>query len=484
MLRLFLLAWLSTSILVSTGDLFAGKILYDDFSSGDLDGDKWIQRIYVREVIGGKFVSKLGNRSPDMGAEFAPGLFMNSLEINRDNVDIDAIHSIECDITVTASKLDSAPGSQSYARIGGIFYSANPTGGGTGDIWAELGIGDRGNGGLEVFAIVAEFQDDNYQSWNFVGDVTLIGPLSNLNYPVTYTLKLVYDGSNGFEFWANGSRTSLTGPEYRDVSYGKNKQLETIIKATDGDNNGYIAAQFDNVYLNNQPTVYDDFTADRIDTAKWENKEWIREVTDGYLRAAIPGAGSNKTVNTVLTVKDTPYLEAKVLIDSRTQLSSGARGIGRIQGYYFNDSQSPGETTKYAGDYFVQVRLRYDGDGRRSADVFVDRTDNPDETEWTLKFAYTFPVTIELDTYYTLFIWYLEKDRKFIFGCGDETVHWEIPSDIKTIYPAYGEHRLLRSRVYLDSGETGFIKARFDDVYIEKKNKMNPAVPFLLLMDK
>ncbi len=484
MLRLFLLVGLSTAILFSAGNLFAGKILYDDFSSGDLDGDKWVQRTFVREIVGGKFVSTLGNRSPGMSAEHAPGLFLNSLTINRDNLNIDAIRSIECDITITASKLDRAPGSQSYAHIGGTFYSTNPTGGGTGDIWAEVGIGDRGNGGLEVFAGVAEFLDDNYQSWNLVGDVTLIGPLSNVKYPVTYTLKLVYDGNNGFEFWANGSRTSLTGPDYMGVSYGKYKRLETVIKATDGANNGYIAAQFDNVYLNNQPTVFDDFSAERIDTAKWENKEWIRDVSGGYLRAAIPGAGSNETVNTVLTEKDAPYVEAKVLIDSSTQLSSGAWGVGRIQGYYFNDTQPPGEATKYAGDYFVQVRLKYDGAGRRTADVFVDRTDNPDETAWTSKFAYTFPVTIELDTYYTLFIRYLEKERKFIFGCGDETVQWDIPSDINTIYPAYGAHRLLRSRVYLDTGETGFIKARFDDVYIEKKNKMNPAVLLLLLKEQ
>jgi len=34
-------------------------------------------------------------------------------------------------------------------------------------------------------------------------------------------------------------------------------------------------------------------------------------------------------------------------------------------------------------------------------------------------------------------------------------------------YIPYGEHRCLRSRVYLDSGESGYIKARVDDVYVE-----------------
>jgi hypothetical protein len=30
-------------------------------------------------------------------------------------------------------------------------------------------------------------------------------------------------------------------------------------------------------------------------------------------------------------------------------------------------------------------------------------------------------------------------------------------------YP--GEHRLLRARVYLDTGESGYVKVQFDDVY-------------------
>jgi hypothetical protein len=49
------------------------------------------------------------------------------------------------------------------------------------------------------------------------------------------------------------------------------------------------------------------------------------------------------------------------------------------------------------------------------------------------------------------------------------------------MYPAYGEHRLLRNRVYLDEGETGNIKVRFDDVYTDQKVKLMPSIPLLLL---
>jgi hypothetical protein len=146
-----------------------------------------------------------------------------------------------------------------------------------------------------------------------------------------------------------------------------------------------------------------------------------------------------------------------------------------------NDTQPPGEDTKYKGDYFVQVRLRYNSDNTLSANVFIDRSDDENENTFSPVYSHQFITSIYLDTFYTLSIRFIEKDRKFIFGLNAETNQWVIPSQITTIYPAYGEHRLLRSRVYLDDGETGFINVRFDDVYIEEKSKINPSIPLLLL---
>jgi hypothetical protein len=481
---LFLMAFLSTLVLFSAGNLFAGKTLYDDFSTGHLDGKKWFQRTLVREIVDGQFVSKLGNRSPGMGAEFVPGLFMNSLFINPNFINPHTINSIQCDITIVESKLDSAPNSESYARIGGIFYSTDSTGGGTtgggkGDVWAELGIGDRGNGGLEIFGIIAEFLDDNYQSWNLTGPITIIGPINNVTYPITYTLKLIYNGNNGFEFWANNSSNSSTGPAYQDLPYAKTKKLETVIKATNGSNNGYISAKFDDVYINNQPTVYDDFSTDLIDPAKWEDKEKVREASNGYLRANIPGDGSTQQVNTTLTEEDAPYIEAKVRIDSDSVLSDGADGIGRLQGYYYNESRGPGSGQDYnlnEKDVFAQIRLRYRSDGTRSADALIHRSDEADESSWTELLNHTFSTPISLDTYYTLSIRF--EGKKLIFGCAGETAEYNITTET---YPPYGKHRQLKSRVYLDQGETGYIKVRFDDVYIEKKVKFMPSTPLLLL---
>lgn len=125
------------------------------------------------------------------------------------------------------------------------------------------------------------------------------------------------------------------------------------------------------------------------------------------MRANIIGEGSTRAVNTYLTEKDAPYFEAKVRIDSSSQLSPGTWGIGRIQGYYYNDSRGPGSGqsyNQYEGDVFVQVRLRYNSDGTLSANAYVDRSNDDNESDFRNLFSHDFSVPIALDTDYILSI--------------------------------------------------------------------------------
>jgi hypothetical protein len=475
--QLLMMVFLSALIFFAAGDLFAGKILYDDFSSNYLDGKKWFQRNYVREIVGGEFVSKIGNRSPGMGAEVAPGVFRNNLSFTNP----ETINSIECEITIVDTKLDSAAGPKSFARIAGYFYSKNATGGATGDIFAQIMIGDQGNGKLEAFWEVQEMLTDDTRAWTVIGS----GTISDFNTSIIdppYKVKLSYDGDKTFSFIVNELYTdSYIGPIKERYAVTSWKGISTGINATNGSNNGYVSAKFDNVYINDEITVYDDFDSPLIDLTKWNSSEWVREPSNGYLRVNSIGYGSTQTANTFLTEGDAPYLEARVFIDSASQLSDGAWGIGRLQGYYYNDSRGPGSGQSYnqsEGDIFAQIWLRYNSDGTLSANANVDRSNAADETDYTNLFAHDFSVPINLDTYYTLSIRF--EGKKLIFGCGGERVEYNIDTPM---YPAFGEHRLLRSRVYLDSGETGYIKVRFDDVYIEKKGEFNPSIPLLLLSE-
>ena len=86
------------------------------------------------------------------------------------------------------------------------------------------------------------------------------------------------------------------------------KGISTGINATTGSNNGYVFAKFDNVHINDENTVYDDFSSPLIDLTKWTWSEWVREPFNSYLRANIIGYGSTQSVNTLLTEKDIPSL--------------------------------------------------------------------------------------------------------------------------------------------------------------------------------
>lgn len=455
---------------------WAGIVLYDDFSSGYLDGTKWMQRTYVREIADGQFVSKLGNRSPGMGAEIAPGVFRNHLPF----ANAESVSAIEAEVTVDEAVLDSVPDSKSGAMILGYFYNINESGGATGDIFAYLMIGKVKNVSDELVAYWAVFEvlSDDTTSKKLLGSGTISGfDPSVMNPP--YKASVSYDGNRTLQFSVGSYNDSFVGPERRRDAQEQWKCLSTGIDAENSANDGYVSARFDNVYVNHELTPYDDFSNPLIDLSKWEYDEWVREASAGYLRTNKIAYQNSDIVNTVLTQADAAYFEAKVRIDSGTRLSTGAAVAGRLQGYFYNDSRGPGsgeEYNGYEGDVFVQVQLRYSSDGTLSARAYVDRSDFPDQSDFTTLFTHTFTQPIALDTFYALSIRFAGK--RMIFGCNGETAEYDITTPI---YPAYGEHRTLRARAYLDEGETANAKIHFDDVYTDQPVPLMPAVPLLLL---
>lgn len=459
--RTFLMTLLLTMFLFFISNLCAEIKLYDDFSTGYIDGGKWRQREYVREIIDGEFVFKLGNRSPGMGAEGPPGYFCNDLPFANP----ETINSIEVDVTIVETQLDSAPGSKSFIRIHGRYYNRNQEGGASGNIIAQLMIGEQGNGKVEAFWEVWETTSDDNSTWDVIGNGTISDFDSTIITP-PYNVKLLYDGDNTFVFTINDTYTdSFSGPEKRREALDAWKVISAGIRADNGLNNGFVHGKIDNVYIYNGSEVYDDFSSPMIDLSKWNYAEFIREASNGYLRANIIGFGSTRIATTHLSYKSAPFFESKVRIDSTSQLSQGAYGVGRLQGYYYNDSRGPDSGLPYnlyEGDVFAQIRLKIDSDGALLAEAFIHRSNDANESSFTELFHYIFTTTILIDTYYTLSIQF-EGDQ-LIFGCDGEMVSYDIGTPV---YPAYGIHRHLRSVIYLDSEESGYINASYDDVTVE-----------------
>ncbi len=434
--------------LIINTQAFAARALYDDFSGNLIDSSKWKEVDFVREVAGGNLVSKVANNtSTPNGRNNTP--FQNPSSINV----------IECDITLVEVNLDAGTDNRSFARVDGRFYNTLNSGTEQGDVWAGVFIGNRGNG-LEAWWEVSESLDAGGDTWEEKGSGTLT-VVPGLTEGNPYIVKIEYDGTNGFTFTVAGVSAPFTGPARQVAEFLSYKALETGAYGSSG--TGYISALFDNVLVNS--AAYDDFTTAPLDQAKWQRDEEIREIASGKLRLNRQGFDEQSQINLTLTDDDVPYLETKVRIESSSQLSLGARGIARMQGYYYNDSRGPGSGQNYnqqEGDVFVQIRLQLEDNRDLSASAYVERSDDANHTTATNLFAQVFSTLINFDTDYTLSIEF--RESMLIFKCNDETLLYNIATPI---YTPYGEQRRLRSRVYLDPGESGYIKAQLDDVYVD-----------------
>ena len=118
--------------------------------------------------------------------------------------------------------------SRSFARIAGYFYSKNETGGATGDIFAQIMIGDQGNGKLEAFWEVQEMLTDDTRTWSIIGSGT-ISDFDTSQISPPYKVKISYDGNKTFSFAVNEIYVdSFTGPIKKRASVASWKGISTL----------------------------------------------------------------------------------------------------------------------------------------------------------------------------------------------------------------------------------------------------------------
>ena len=452
--------------------LFAAKELFDDFSEENINGEKWQYREHVREVASGKLVSKLGNNA-------STGSFRN----NNSFQNPESINIIECQITIVTTKLVSENESSSFARIGGMFYNAQNSGGATGDIWAEVLIGNRGNGGLEAYWEVEEILDDNVTSSNQLDSGTLL-TAGTLDYGTPYEVKLAYDGDKGFIFTVAGASTTFSGPDRKAAAGFLFKGLSTGIDSDGGSDIGYVSAFFDDVRINNEQALYDDFSNAPLDPARWKVLEYVREITDEKLRLNIQANGAQRSAEIVPQDQRTKYFEAKVLVEGGSKLSSGAGGAARVAGWYYNEKRGPESGIPYDGnkdDVWVDIRLSLDSNNNLTANCFIWRSDSPDGSgPGTFLFDQPFSNLIAFDTMHTLSI--KQVGKKFTFRCNNETYEYMVTTNM--FEPSDGQYRQLLTRVYADPGQSGYMMARFDDVFTDRSITNAPMIQLLLFDNK
>jgi len=236
----------------------------------------------------------------------------------------------------------------------------------------------------------------------------------------------------------------------------KGKALSTRVSAGPSSYDGYVSALFDNVYINDEETIYDDFSTGSFDPTKWQQwgLEIAREISNGKLSIR-----PNDQATT--------YLEAKALIGSASEISPGALGHARIGGYYYNESRGPGSEHSYngyEGNVWVSSRIELDDNNNLTGYCSLWRHD--DANSWgtgTGLFHQNFTTPFAFDTEYTLSIEL--RDRTFIFKCNNETYQYTVTTPMYE--PYNGQYRALNSRVMADPGESGYMKTTFDNVCLE-----------------
>ncbi|MCG8549679.1 MAG: DUF4214 domain-containing protein, partial [Desulfobacterales bacterium] len=217
---------------------------------------------------------------------------------------------------------------------------------------------------------------------------------------------------------------------------------------------------FDDVIINDGVTLYDDFSSSPLDTTKWASLEEVRDILDGKVRLNTQAKDARAQSDLRFPDNDIDYLEAKFIVKSDSKISSGARGIIRIAGYYYNET---GVYNGYQNDVWADIRITLRDDQSLDALCLMTRVTTVDESVFDTFFEQSFTTPISFDREYILSI---EKSgSQMIFRLDDEIITYNVTTPM---HAPSSVHRQIRSRVYADEGETGYMKATVDDVFISK----------------
>ena len=210
-------------------------------------------------------------------------------------------------------------------------------------------------------------------------------------------------------------------------------------------------------------TLYDDFSADFIDPAKWNHLEEVRRVESGVLVSKIASAGGGDMQN--VTSFTNPHLISEMQTDVKiieTDLPSGSNASTRLDGFFYNKaSASP---TGATGEVYGGLMLQDNGSQLEVIWYLVEFTDD--------NFNYTFigsgglasGTTLNKNTVYQLYVGY-DGSNSFtmtIKDSGGTTIDSTTQTGPEGLGPSAINAKRVRTVVRGDSG--GFIHAEFDNV--------------------
>ena len=319
----------------------------DEFTGDLIDPTVWADLEVFKRINNGVLESQI-RRHGSNGNNYL--LFYNPSTVN----------SFHADVTVKAYENNS---SYPYASLFGRVYRGvyNTI---LGDVIGHVGIGHNGTQ-LEGFWSISRCTTANCSLPNEY-DQICSGLVDNAFIPLlntTYTLSFSWNGSPTFTFGIGDgvhnytrviSSSNCTNlPANADSPEVNSRAIGTRVSQINGPNEGgYIAATFDNVYVNGSP--YDSFDSSTIDLTKWWGSlELVSMVDNGELLSELTQRGVNGGYNM-------SFVNSQAILGFEADLkvvefqNNGARPLGRLYAALYNDG-TPGSGS--IGDVIASIGI-------------------------------------------------------------------------------------------------------------------------------
>lgn len=440
------------------GSIPTALVLYDDFSSPNLDPVKWFAGQYGTEVAAGNL-----------------RMFVKSSGVYKQYANLQSKNDLKIKTTIMITDLNKNMGDDedwlSY-RVQSRPYS---TGSGpntvTGRVFASLHIGDRGNG-LEVWYLITREINDNGDSED-VDTGVVADHNSGLSLHTVYQLEIVYDGVNQFIFslyddsgnpiglpvTANGPALgSLIDnyPHLRVKSPSGGGRIDVAVTKVETGNDSY--------------TIYDDFSNSSLDPVKWREPEVAKEVDNGRAKLLAHTFGNNRYTTSFEFAQYYPYVEAELVIDPSSWQASAEGSSQFAYVSMYNESRGPGSGQSYngiEGDWEANVMVnRNANETNPHASTLMARYPGPTWDDYDTVAYEPFDLSISTAAKYKLFIGF---SGDFIVAGIENVTTGDIDATIEPVsatqYLPANLFTALLSRIYGGDGGAKHL-SYFDNVYV------------------
>ena len=390
-------------------------LYFDQFSVTDIDPTKWNSWEFVREIRAFDGERKLFTKTTAWGSSVTT----NRLDLKNP----EAINHIEADVAVIEMVGNYGPDAQGqrampYAELAGHFYNDGDVNGSPGsalgDVFAEVRLQPNPNNPNQLISVwvVVRLTNSNGTSWAVLGSGTLS---SSLTLGESYRLSLDWNPSSKTFTFGDGisvPQTFLTQDIINPANI-KWKGLRTLVlvygsnqTVSDPDLWGEVSATYDDVKVVAGGQTYDDFSSDKLDSTKWATYEFVREIQNGKLVSKVRNVNFYSSYQNTLLLKNPEQInemQAKVSLKNY-QNPDGLYEYARLGGFFYNDTGTP--NSGYEGEVLAAVKLSLLPGQAPTASWRVTRQNDPTATfwNWTVLGSGTFPLPINLDQEYNLYI--------------------------------------------------------------------------------